>query len=266
MASPGKSSDPATEDSGAKVTTAPRIADQVHAILRGRIISGELTPNQRLTERGLSSELGVSPTPVREAISQLEYERLLVRIDGRLHVAAPDARRIRELALVQAALRGVAARLAAENASDGEMAEIAAAYEGPSDPAAGRPTSDDERLHAFRRRRHFHELIELAAHNLTLSDMIATTTAFDFQFKSRALLHGAFPEPHPATVEHRRILDALLARDGMAAEVAMREHMNFSAVRYLNYANSEAVSDTNGDAREPLTELTLPTDRVGGQF
>jgi DNA-binding GntR family transcriptional regulator len=225
------------EDAGTQVTTAPRITDQVHAILRAQIISGELTPNQRLTERGLSATLGVSPTPVREAISMLEYERLLVRVDGRLFVAAPDTRRLRELSLVQAALRGVAARLAAENASDTELAEIAAAYEGPE---AGPPESDAERLQEFRRRREFHELIDQAAHNPTLSDMIATTTAFDFQLKSRALLHGAFPDPHPAIAEHREILDALLARDGARAEALMREHTTTGADRYLAYAASEA--------------------------
>jgi DNA-binding GntR family transcriptional regulator len=230
----------ALDDAGTQVTTAPHIADQVHAILRAQIISGELTPNQRLTERGLSSTLGVSPTPVREAISQLEYERLLVRVDGRLLVAAPDARRLRELSLVQAALRGVAARLAAENASDAELAEIAAAYEGPSAAAAEQPKSDEGRLQKFRRRRQFHELIDQAAHNPTLSDMIATTTAFDFQLKSRALLHGAFPDPHPAIAEHREILDALLARDGTRAEVLMREHTTTGADRYLAYATSEA--------------------------
>src|ERR1700761_7940442 len=162
---PGQRPEPAAlDDAETRVTTAPRIADQVHAILRGQIISGELLPNQRLTERGLSATLGVSATPVREAISQLEYERLLVRIDGRLYVAAPDARRLRELSLVQAALRGVAARLAAENASDAELAEIAAAYEVPA--AAGDPSrSDEDRLQEFRRRRQFHELIDEAAHH-----------------------------------------------------------------------------------------------------
>jgi DNA-binding GntR family transcriptional regulator len=228
------------EDAGTQVTTAPHVADQVHAILRAQIISGELTPNQRLTERGLSATLGVSPTPVREAISMLEYERLLVRVDGRLLVAAPDTRRLRELSLVQAALRGVAARLAAENASDAELAEIGAAYEGPAAAGTEQPKSDDERLQKFRRRRQFHELIDQAAHNPTLSDMIATTTAFDFQLKSRALLHGAFPDPHPAIAEHREILDALLARDGARAEALMREHTTTGADRYLEYAASEA--------------------------
>ena len=104
MASAQRPAPGVLDDAETRVTTAPRIADQVHAILRGQIISGELLPNQRLTERGLSATLGVSPTPVREAISQLEYERLLVRVDGRLFVAAPDARRLRELSLVQAAL------------------------------------------------------------------------------------------------------------------------------------------------------------------
>ena len=241
MASAQRPAPGVLDDAETRVTTAPRIADQVHAILRGQIISGELLPNQRLTERGLSATLGVSPTPVREAISQLEYERLLVRVDGRLFVAAPDARRLHELSLVQAALRGVAARLAAENASDDELAEIAAAYDGPSADPAEQPKPDDVRLREFRRRRRFHELIDQAAHNPTLSDMIATTTAFDFQQKSRALLHGAFPEPHPATAEHREILDALLARDGTRAEALMREHSANGADRYLlAYAKSEA--------------------------
>jgi DNA-binding GntR family transcriptional regulator len=234
------------DGAGTQVTTAPPIADQVHAILRGQIISGELTPNQRLTERGLSATLGVSPTPVREAISMLEYERLLVRVDGRLFVAAPDTRRLRELSMVQAALRGVAARLAAENASDAELAEIAAAYDGPSATGTEPPKSDDERLQQFRRRRQFHELIDQAAHNPTLSDMIATTTAFDFQLKSRALLRGAFPDPHPAIAEHREILDALLARDGARAETLMRDHTTTGADRYLAYAATEA-----GQAQPP---------------
>lgn len=242
MASGQRRSSQVLDDAETRVTTAPSIADQVHAILRAQIISGELTPNQRLTERGLSASLGVSPTPIREAISQLEYERLLVRVDGRLFVAAPDARRLRELSLVQAALRGVAARLAAENASDAELAEIAAAYEGPTAAATDPSRPDDERLREFRRRRQFHELIEQAAHNPTLSDMIATTTAFDFQLKSRALLHGAFPDPHPAITEHREILDALLARDGARAEELMRMHTATGADRYIAYANSEAGS------------------------
>lgn len=243
MAGSGQPSDAGADQSAAQVTIAPRIAQQVHGIIRSQIISGELQPNERLTERGLGAKLGVSPTPVREAISRLEYERLLVRVDGRLYVAAPDLARLGELSLVQAALRGVAARLAAEKATDEELAEIAAAYEKPSKGETGKAKSDDQLLGEFVRRRQFHELIDAAAHNPTLSDMISTTTAFDFQLKSRALLHGAFPEPHPAIAEHRAILDALLARDGQRAEELMKQHTIDGSERYWSFANAEAGAD-----------------------
>src|SRR3982074_876533 len=89
------------------LVTAPSFADQAYGVLRDLITSGELPPGERLTERSLAGRLGVSPTPVREAISRLTHERLLVRVDGRtLKVAAPSLRRLREMSLIQAALGG----------------------------------------------------------------------------------------------------------------------------------------------------------------
>ena len=112
-------------NTGRVLVTAPSLGDQAYRVLRDLVTSGELSPGERVTERGLAGRLGVSPTPVREAISRLTHERLLVRVDGRtLKVAAPSLRRLREMSLIQAALGGVAARLAAEDATDEELAEI----------------------------------------------------------------------------------------------------------------------------------------------
>jgi DNA-binding GntR family transcriptional regulator len=55
------------------------LADQAHRVLRELITTGAFTPGEGVTERGLADRLGVSPTPVREAIARLEHERLLVR-------------------------------------------------------------------------------------------------------------------------------------------------------------------------------------------
>ena len=108
------------------VVTVPSLGDQSYRILRDMITSGELAPGERVTERGLAARLGVSPTPIREAISRLTHERLLLRVDGRtLQVAAPSLRQLREMSLIHAALSGVAARLAAEYASKEELDEIA---------------------------------------------------------------------------------------------------------------------------------------------
>jgi DNA-binding GntR family transcriptional regulator len=66
------------------------LAEQCASLLRDRIIWGEIEPGFRLTETGLAEELGVSRTPIREALQRLEDDGLIVRAGGRLTVAAFD--------------------------------------------------------------------------------------------------------------------------------------------------------------------------------
>src|ERR1700722_16036107 len=111
-----------------KLTTGPTLSDQAYRALREEITTGELKPGQRVTERALAEHLGVSPTPVREALQRLEHERLIERDAVRaIRVAEPSVDRLHELSLIEAALRGVAARLAAERATDQEVKRIAEA-------------------------------------------------------------------------------------------------------------------------------------------
>jgi DNA-binding GntR family transcriptional regulator len=101
-----------------KLTTGPTLSDQAYNALRGDITSGQFKPGQRVTERALALHLGVSPTPVREALQRLEHERLIERDSVRaIRIAEPSADRLYELAVIEAALRGAAARLAADRAT-----------------------------------------------------------------------------------------------------------------------------------------------------
>ncbi len=112
-------------DEGRKLTTGPTLSDQAYRALRAEITSGELKPGQRVTERALADHLGVSPTPVREALQRLEHERLIERDAVRsIRVAEPSVARLYELALIEVALRGAAARLAAERATEAEVKAI----------------------------------------------------------------------------------------------------------------------------------------------
>lgn len=209
-----------------QLTTGPSLADQAYAVLRDMITDGELAPSERVTERGLAALLGVSPTPVREAITRLIHERLLVRVDGRaLEVTAPSFNRLYEASLIQVALRGVAARLAAEFATDEELAGIARVHteslREARRAAEGKLTDPD----SLKRRNSFHQMIVEASHTLTLADMLATAEAFGRALRDRAQRSGAAGEAiRQAVEEHQAILDALLARDGERAEALMREH------------------------------------------
>ena len=222
------------------LVTAPSLADQAYEVLRDLITSGELAPGERLTERSLAGRLGVSPTPVREAISRLIHERLLVRVDGRvLQVAAPSLRRLREMSLIQAALHGVAARLAAAGASDEELAQIERVHE--------QSLRDRERTRnrkeAAARRHNFHQLIVEASHNPSLIDMIATAEAFGRPLRERAQRSaGAAESIHRAVDEHQEIVAALRARDGLRAESLVREHNAWVGERYVQFAERELIS------------------------
>jgi len=206
---------------GQALSIGPTLADQAYRALREEIISGTLKPGERLTERHLATRLGVSPTPIREALQRLEHEHLIQRTDTRrILVAEPSMHRLYELTLIEAALRGAGARLAAENATDGELAAIEQAH------AEFTGTLTAERALAAARR--LHELIDQASHNETLITMIATATAFDWQFRLETI-PDIFGHNEKTALdrhrEHGKIVAALKARDGLTAERLMREHI-----------------------------------------
>jgi DNA-binding GntR family transcriptional regulator len=203
------------------LSTGPTLADQAYRALREEIISGKLGPGERLTERHLATRLGVSPTPIREALQRLEHEHLIQRTDTRrILVAEPSAHRLYELTLIEAALRGTGARLAAENATEKELAAIEQTH------AAFTGTLTPERVLAAARK--LHELIDQASHNETLITMIATATAFDWQFRLETIPDIFGSNQKTALDRHRehgKIVKALKARDGETAEKLMREHI-----------------------------------------
>ncbi len=191
-----------------KLTTGPTLSDQAYRALREEITTGELKPGQRVTERALAQHLGVSPTPVREALQRLEHERLIERDAVRsIRVAEPSVAKLYELSQIEVALRGVAARLAAERATDQEINRILEACD-RAEALAGRPGWTTSRVpEILKLTRGFHQLVDEAAHTETLIDMISTATAFDWAFRVRYSVRLASgprqPGPEPAAAPQR---------------------------------------------------------------
>jgi DNA-binding GntR family transcriptional regulator len=222
-----------------KLTTGPTLSDQAYRALREDITTGTLQPGQRLTERGLAEHLGVSPTPVREALQRLEHERLIERDAVRaIRVADPSVAKLRELSLIEVALQGVAARLAAERATAAEVAAIVAACDRAEALADGGDWDEARVRELLEVTRGFHRLIDEAAHTQTLIDMIATATAFDWAFRLKwaADSHQDAASLQRSLEQHRRVAAAIEARDAAAAEEAMRLHTGSRAEAYLAIA------------------------------
>ena len=207
-------------------TTYERLCDEIR--------TGKLPPGSRLRETEIAARLAVSRTPVREAIRRLEAEGLVDHLPRSGAVVRKlDYPELMELYEMRTVLEGTAARLAARAASPVELEELVAIND-EMRAAAGRPEV------VIGLNRQFHKLLLDAARNRFLLRAMATV-------ENTLLILGSSSMAKPdrareAVDEHREVLDALLARDGAAAEAAMRRHMEraqFARLRILRRANAE---------------------------
>jgi DNA-binding GntR family transcriptional regulator len=217
-----------------------RLSDKAYHELHRMIVDGELAQGERLTERALAERLEISPTPIREALQRLEQEWLIERKGPRtVVVAGANRRHLRELRVLEAALRGVAARLAVENATDKELDELAAVHAEALRVARSRQGRAAIVTQVLELTRRFHSMIDVASHNPVLMKMIATTTAFDFVTRVDRIKRLGKDYPTAWVVEHAEIIDALRARDADRAEQLVRSHVLHTG-RYLASAADES--------------------------
>lgn len=222
-----------------------RLSDRVAEQLRSLITERQLQPGDRLpAERALALELGVSRTALREAIAQLASQGLLrARVGGGTYVqAATHVQALAEplapyLPLFQGdpeyrfdvleirhALEGATAWHAALRATDDDRARIRAAFEtmmaahGHDDPAA------EARADAA-----FHLAIAEASHNLVLLQVMRGL----FELlqsnisQNREKLYTSPRTFAPLSVQHREMMDAVLAGDAERARAAAQDHLEF---------------------------------------
>lgn len=196
--------------------TRPETRDAT-ALITDAIDRGTYRPGDRLVESELAERLGVSRTPVREALQRLETQGLLAR-DGRsLVVATLDRDQIAELYAVRSELEGLAARLAAKHAAAEEVRLLARMVE------EDRALVGDPQSMALANRR-FHRQIHLAAHNRYLLQQLTTV------YRSMALMArtslAAEGRAEAALAEHACIVDAIARGDGAAAADAVKSHLS----------------------------------------
>ena len=191
---------------------------------------GIYKPGSRLVESELAEKFGVSRTPIREALQRLETQSLLTR-DGRsLIVASLDHNQMAELYVVRTELEGLAARLAAQHASEEEV-DVLQQMVG----ADRMRISDATALSRSNKR--FHKQLHLASHNRFLVQQL------DLVYRSMALLattslavEGRGPV---ALDEHQTIVTAISGRDGAAAYRAVKQHLSQAFITRLQHDAGE---------------------------
>lgn len=195
-------------------------ADAVYDLLRRDILQGTSEPGQRLRENELSERYRVSRTPIREALNRLEHEGLVVGSPGRgLIVAEVDEHEILEGYVIRGALEGVAARLAAQRATDVDLAKLDLLLDAITKAAAD---DDEKALLRLSGEIHFH--IWRVAGNRRLLKLMQDIEDGMGRFQRLTLFTPG--RMQHAIDEHHAMVEAIRAGDGDRAEQLAREHMN----------------------------------------
>lgn len=195
------------------------LAVEIANRLRRDILRGALPPGTRIKERDNAAELGVSRTPMREAIRMLATERLVVLQPARSpRVASPSISEVFDQVLVLKTLETLSAELACERATEADLAEIRDLNEQMS---ALYDSGDS--LDLFEIDMAFHAAIARAAHS---EDLAETHGAYlDRLWRARYLAACQRRNRDRARAHHNAILAALEARDRRATGAAIRVHL-----------------------------------------
>jgi len=199
--------------------------DEVLERLRDMIIEGRLAPGQRINEGVVGAQLGVSRTPLREAIKTLASEGLveIQPAKGAL-VRKFSAQDLLQILEVLKSLEQLGGRSACAQASDATIAVIKALHDEMMELYRTRT-----RLEYFKLNQAIHSAIVAASGNAVLVEMHATLQA---RIKRLRFIGNEGPEKWAGAVaEHEEMIEALLKRDGEALAAAIGKHMDSTLVR-----------------------------------
>ena len=205
-----------TLDRAQRPTVGPvNLTTEVYERLRQAIVEGSIRPNERLIEADLAASLDVSRTPVRESMLRLAGDGLIVAHKRGWIVREHSAEEIREVYEVRAGLEGFAARLAAERATDAELARISAIHQEYVDKV-----NTESRGHLVEHNDEFHNAVIASAKNTALAELIRRNSQYYFIHRISGFLTD--DEVRASIAGHEELVQALLARDPDLAERAAR--------------------------------------------
>lgn len=226
-------------DEETRVVVAPlehtsTFADRAYTALKDVIVSLNVYEQQddvRLDERRLAQDLGISRTPVREAMAQLEREGFVRSIPRRgVYVVRKTRREVVELITAWAALESMAARLITQNASDAEIAQLRTMF----------ARFEKGKLHArldeySEVNIEFHQTIIRMSGNQVLIDMAENLFLHMRMIRRKTI--GEQDRADRSIQDHINIIEALEARDTRRAEELVRQHALGLADHVAKYAD-----------------------------
>ncbi len=196
------------------------LRDVVFNTLRQAILKGELEPGERLMEIQLAERLGVSRTPIREAIRKLELEGLVLMIPRKgAEVARISARSLRDVLEVRRALEELAIELACQRMTEDEIADLQLAQEDFKKAIA-----DGDAMRIAETDEHYHDVIYGGTQNAKLIQMLNNLREQMYRYRLEYIKDS--DKRKILILEHERVLKAVRERKVAEAKAAMREHID----------------------------------------
>ncbi len=215
------------------------IREKAYEYLKTSILAGRFTPGKRLTEEHLAKELGISRTPIREALHKLESEGLIKPLATRGFIASRDSKEeVEELFEIRAVLEGYALRVICGRITDAVLARLEEAV-ARAEEALKRQSLED----LFHWNTRFHDTLhELIMDKRRLCHQMVTMRQYVLRYRKNTL---QYPDGGGRTVDgHRKILMALRLQDPDLCERLMREHIQQSkkdALQFLFQDDKEVI-------------------------
>lgn len=218
-----------------------QLSEDVARFVRKRIFNGSYAAGEYVRLDQLAAQLGISVTPVREALFGLRAEGLLEQQPHRGFVVLPvTGRDIVDVANVQAHVGGELAARAAANITDEQVGRLTIIQ----DQLEGAYARDDEES-AVRLNHEFHRGINVAADSPKLAQLMSQIT--------RHAAESVFPTvsgwPAISITHHRRLLVALAEHDEELARTAMAEHLAAAAAPMVDHLIEHGVVDAGSRVR-----------------
>ena len=199
-------------------------SDLAYIRVRGLILSGELAPGAVLPQAALAQQIGISTTPLREALRRLKQEGL-VELDAHrdARVRPLDATEARDLLELRRSLDPLAASLAAQRRTDTDLVDVRAALDGLEALSASPSIAQLESHHRF------HAAIHRASHNELLIGVLDGLWVKTDRYRRHGLEAGRSDEERDArATEHRMLFEAVRDGDADAAAELMLRHVETS--------------------------------------
>lgn len=211
----------------------PQLSEDVARLIRSRIFDGSYAAGSYIRLDQLAAELGISVTPVREALFALRAEGLIAQQPRRGFAVLPvTGRDVTDVANVQAHVGGELAARAALNITDDQLRELKQIQAQLEDAYAG-----DEHEHTVGLNHEFHRAINIAADSPKLAQLMSQIT----RYAPESVFPAIQGWPEQSMKDHRRILSALKKRDDKLARAAMSEHLAAGAVPLIDHLVARGV-------------------------